>query len=144
MTRYDGLPADLIPVLQDIQDSYNYLPKDELKVVAERLNVPLTQIYSVATFYKGFSLNPKGKHHIAVCTGSSCHLHGGQLLLESVSRRLDVESGEATADLQLSLEKVKCLGQCNQAPLMKIDQDYHFKVQIDRLTKLLKPYRKPK
>ena len=77
MSRYEGVAADLIPVLQDIQDEFNYLPKDELKIVAGGLNVPLTRVYSVATFYKGFSLEPRGVHHVQVCRGTTCHLHGG-------------------------------------------------------------------
>jgi NADH-quinone oxidoreductase subunit E len=91
LNRFEGDPTDLIPVLQEIQDNYNYLPKDELKVVAQRLNVPLTQIYSVATFYKMFSLVPKGRHQLRVCLGTTCHLKGGKRLVESVGNRLGVE-----------------------------------------------------
>ena len=80
-------------MLQDIQDEFNYLPKDELKMVAGRLNVPLTQVYSVATFFKMFSLEPKGRHQIRVCLGTACHLRGGQRLVETVARRLGVEPG---------------------------------------------------
>ncbi len=93
LSRYEGGAADLIPVLQDIQDEFNYLPKDELKVVAGRLQVPLTQVYSVATFFKMFSLEPKGKHQIRVCLGTACHLRGGQRLVEAVSRRLTWSRG---------------------------------------------------
>ena len=78
LTRYEASSANLIPVLQDIQDEFNYLPKDELKVVAGRLQVPLTQVYSVATFFKMFSLEPKGRHQVRVCLGTACHLRGGQ------------------------------------------------------------------
>ncbi len=101
LARYEGQPANLIPVLQEIQDEFNYLPKDELKVVADRLQVPLTQVYSVATFFKMFSLEPKGRHQVRVCLGTACHLRGGQRLVETVSRRLGVEVGHATEDLQL-------------------------------------------
>ena len=96
LTRYEASSANLIPVLQDIQDEFNYLPKDELKVVAGRLQVPLTQVYSVATFFKMFSLEPKGRHQIRVCLGTACHLRGGGRLVETVSRRLGVETGHAT------------------------------------------------
>jgi NADH-quinone oxidoreductase subunit E len=82
LSRYEGVAADLIPVLQDIQDEFNYLPKDELKLVAGRLQVPLTRVYSVATFFKMFSLEPRGKHLIRVCLGTACHLRGGQRLVE--------------------------------------------------------------
>ncbi len=93
LSRYDCQPADLIPVLQDIQDTYNYLPQEELQVVAARLQVPLSQVYSVATFFKMFSLVPKGKHICRVCLGTTCHLKGGQRLLEAISHRLGVEPG---------------------------------------------------
>jgi NADH:ubiquinone oxidoreductase subunit E len=142
LAGYDGLPADLIPVLQEIQDNYNYLPKDELKVVAERLNIPLTQIYSVATFYKMFSLIPKGKHVCRVCLGTTCHLKGGQRLAESVSHRLGVDIGYTTKDMNFTLETVGCLGSCAQAPVMMIDDTYFARVTVDKVPKILKPFQK--
>jgi NADH:ubiquinone oxidoreductase subunit E len=142
LSRFDGLPADLISVLQEIQDSYNYLPKDELKVVAERLNIPLTQIYSVATFFKMFSLIPKGKHVCRVCLGTTCHLKGGQRLAEAVSHRLGVDIGYTTKDMNFTLETVGCLGSCAQAPVMMIDDTYHARVTVDKVPKILKPYQK--
>jgi NADH:ubiquinone oxidoreductase subunit E len=142
LTRYDGGTADLIPVLQDIQDEFHYLPKDELKVVAGRLAVPLTQVYSVATFFKMFSLEPKGKHQIRVCLGTACHLRGGQRLVEAVSRRLDVQPGRATEDLKFSLETVGCLGSCAQAPLMMVDNKYFGRMAVDKVAKVLKPFKK--
>jgi NADH:ubiquinone oxidoreductase subunit E len=142
LSRYDGLPADVIPVLQEIQDSYNYLPKDELKVVAQRLQVPLTQIYSVATFYKMFSLVPKGKHVCRVCLGTTCHLKGGQRLAESVSHRLGVDIGYTTKDMNFTLETVGCLGSCAQAPVMMIDATYFARVTVDKVPKILKPFQK--
>jgi NADH:ubiquinone oxidoreductase subunit E len=144
MSRYEGVAADLIPVLQDIQDEFNYLPEDELKVVAQRLNVPLTRVYSVATFYKGFSLEPGGVHYVQVCQGSTCHLHGSQRLQEGVIRRLGIEPGQTTRDGQFSLEKVKCVGKCGAAPVLAVDQDYFGEVGVDTLTKIIKTYRKPK
>lgn len=142
LTRYEPSSANLIPVLQDIQDEFNYLPKDELKVVSGRLQVPLTQVYSVATFFKMFSLEPKGRHQVRVCLGTACHLRGGQRLMETVSRRLGVETGHATEDLQFSLETVGCLGSCAQAPLMMIDDKYFGRMAVDKVPKILKPYKK--
>ncbi len=142
LTRYEGEGTDLIPVLQDIQDSYNYLPKDELKVVATRLNVPLTQIYSVATFYTMFSLVPKGDHQLKVCLGTTCHLRGGQRLVDSVSSRLGCEVGYTTKDGGFSLETVGCLGSCAQAPVMMIDDKYYARVTVDKVPKILKLYQK--
>ncbi len=142
LSRYDAAGASLIPVLQDIQDVYSYLPKDELKMVADRLQVPLTQVYSVATFFKMFSLEPKGKHQIRVCLGTACHLRGGQRLVETVSRRLAVEVGKATEDMQFSLETVGCLGSCAQAPLMMIDDKYFGRMAVDKVPRILKLYKK--
>ncbi|MDD3581583.1 MAG: NADH-quinone oxidoreductase subunit NuoE [Desulfobacca sp.] len=141
LTQYEGYPQDLIPILQDIQDQYHYLPKDELKVVAQRLNVPLTKVYSVATFYKMFSLVPKGRHELRVCLGTTCHLKGGQRLLESVSSHLGIEPGYTTADMQFSLETVGCLGSCAQAPVMMVDDKYYARMTIDKVTKVLKLYK---
>jgi NADH-quinone oxidoreductase subunit E len=144
MSRYEGVAADLIPVLQDIQEEFNYLPQEELKIVAGRLQVPLTQVYSVATFYKGFSLEPRGVHHVQICQGTTCHLHGSPRLQEGVIRRLGIAPGETTSDGQFSLERVKCVGKCGAAPVLAVDQDYFGEVGVDTLTKILKPYRKPK
>ena len=142
LARYESQPANLIPVLQEIQDEFNYLPKDELKVVADRLQVPLTQVYSVATFFKMFSLEPKGRHQVRVCLGTACHLRGGQRLVETVSRRLGVDVGHATEDLQFSLETVGCLGSCAQAPLMMVDDKYFGRMAVDKVPKILKLYKK--
>jgi NADH-quinone oxidoreductase subunit E len=145
LSRYEAEPSNLIPVLHDIQDEYHYLPKEELKVVAHRLKVPLTQVYSVATFYKGFSLEPEGVYHVRVCLGTACHLHGSQRLQEGVVRRLGVSPGQTTPDGQFSLESVKCVGKCGAAPVLAVDQDYFGEVGVDTLTnKVLKHYRKPK
>jgi NADH:ubiquinone oxidoreductase subunit E len=144
MSRYEGVAADLIPVLQDIQEEFNYLPQDELKTVAGWLKVPLTRVYSVATFYKGFSLEPRGVHQVQVCQGTTCHLHGSPRLQEGVIRRLGIEPGQTSSDGQFSLERVKCVGKCGAAPVLAVDQDYFGEVGVDTLTKILKPYRKPK
>ena len=142
LSKYEGEGTDLIPMLQDIQDSYNYLPKDEIKVVATRLNVPLTQIYSIATFYKMFSLIPKGDHQLKVCLGTTCHLRGGQRLVDSLSSRLGCEVGYTTKGGDYSLETVGCLGSCAQAPVMMIDETYYARVTIDKVPKILKKYQK--
>ncbi len=140
LSRYEGETHDLIPVLQDVQDAYGFLPKEEVKVVAKRLNVPLTQVYSVATFYKMFSLIPKGKHQLKVCLGTTCHLKGGQRLVDSLGSRLGVEVGYTSKDGQFSLETVGCLGSCAQAPVMMINEKYYARVTVDKVPKILKQY----
>lgn len=144
LSRYEGEASNLIPVLHDLMDEYHYLPKEELQEVARRLNVPLTQVYSVATFYKGFSLEPRGVHHVRVCQGTACHLHGATRLQEGVVRRLSLSPDQTTPDGQFSLELVKCVGKCGAAPVLAVDQDYFGEVGVDTLTRLLKPFRKPK
>ncbi len=142
LSKYEGESTDLIPVLQDMMDSYNYLPKDELKMVAERLNVPLTQIYSVATFYTMFSLVPKGDHQLKVCLGTACHLRGGESLVNSLATRLGCKVGHTTEDGSFSLETVGCLGTCAQAPVMMIDDKYFARVTVSKVPKILKLYQK--
>ena len=141
LARYESQPANLIPVLQEIQDEFNYLPKDELKMVADRLQVPLTQVYSVATFFKMFSLEPKGRHQVRVCLGTACHLRGGQRLLENFERTLSAKAGETTADGKFTLETVNCLGACALAPLVRVDQKNYGKMSGDRIAKIIKEYR---
>ena len=141
LSHYECEPRDLIPIMQDIQDSYSYLPKDELQEVAQRLKVPLTQIFSVATFFKMFSLVPKGRHQVKVCLGTTCHLRGGGRLVESLSNRLGVEPGYTTKDMQFSLETVGCLGSCAQAPVMMIDDKYFGRSSVDKVPKILKLYK---
>jgi NADH-quinone oxidoreductase subunit E len=144
LARYEGQPASLIPVLQDIQDEFNYLPKEELQAVAQRLQVPLTQVYSVVTFFKMFSLIPKGRHLIRICLGTACHLRGGVRLAESFSRRLGIDIEGTTDDFQFSLETVRCLGSCTQAPVAMVDQRYFGQLSVDQVPKVLRRYEKPK
>ncbi len=173
LSRYPGEPSDLMDILHELQEEHGFLPREELKDVARRLNLPLTRVFSVATFYKGFSLEPlpevdrrlgdphtqysslaasnpgvtlapKGEHRIRVCLGTACHLQGGDRLLEAVSRRLNLAPGKATADRRFSLEKVKCLGNCDKAPLLVVDRDNYTRVGVERVTKILKTYRQPK
>jgi NADH:ubiquinone oxidoreductase subunit E len=144
LSGYEAEPGNLIPVLHELQDEYHYLPKEALQVVAGRLNVPLTQVYSVATFYKGFSLEPRGVHQVRVCQGTACHLHGGLRLQEGVVRRLGIQPDHTTADGQFSLESVKCVGKCGAAPVLAVDQDYFGEVGVETLSRILKPFRKPK
>jgi NADH-quinone oxidoreductase E subunit len=140
LSRYEGEPYDLIPVLQEIQDGYGFLPKEEVKAVAKRLHVPVTQAYSVATFYKMFSLVPKGRNQLKVCLGTTCHLKGGNRLVDSLESRLGVEVGYTSKDGEFSLETVGCLGSCAQAPVMMINDKYYARVTADRVPKILKLY----
>lgn len=122
--KYQEKRTALISILHDVQDRYKYLPDEALKMVASRLHMDITQIYGVATFYKSFSLVPKGKHSITLCLGTACHVRGGPKILRELKNLLDVEPGQTTADRQFSLNVVNCLGVCAIGPVMMVDQKF--------------------
>jgi NADH:ubiquinone oxidoreductase subunit E len=134
--------ASLIPVLQDVQDKYNYLPEDALRIVSELLCIPLVEVYCLATFYKSFSLTPRGKHLINVCLGTACHVRGAPRILEEVKRRLGIAEGETTEDKEYTLETVNCLGACALGPVVVVDDVYHGQMTIRKVSSLLKKLRK--
>lgn len=114
-----------IALLQDVQQAYGYLPRPALDLIARELLLPETQLYGLATFYKAFSLKPRGRHLITVCMGTTCHVRGAPKLLDAIERTLGCSCGETTGDDRFSLEKVNCVGACARAPLMVIDGHPH-------------------
>ena len=139
--KYNAEKSSLIGIFQDIQAEWRYLPREAISRVVGRLGIPVTQAYMVATFYKSFSLVPRGEHEIHVCLGTACHLRGGQRLVENFERILKVKAGETTADMKFTLETVNCLGACALAPLVRVDQKNYGKMSGDRITKIIKEYR---
>ncbi len=139
--KYNAEKSWLIGIFQDIQQEWRYLPREAMMRVAERLGIPITQAYMVATFYKSFSLVPRGEHEIHVCLGTACHLRGGQRLIENFERALDVKAGGTTADMKFTLETVNCLGACALAPLVRVDQKNYGKMTGDKIPKIIKEYR---
>ncbi len=131
----------LIPVLQDIQSYYNYLPEEIFDEVSQKLNIPLIDVYGVATFYKSFSLTPKGKYIITVCTGTACHVRGGQRIADRISRELEIKPGETTPDMNFTLETVNCLGCCAIGPIVMIDGEYYGQMTIQKAISLLNEYK---
>ena len=127
----------LIPVLQDIQSHYNYLPEEIFDEVSRKMNIPLIDVYGVATFYKSFSLTPKGKHIITVCLGTACHVRGGQRIAERIARELEIEPGETTPDMNFTLETVNCLGACALGPVVVVNGEYHGQMTIQKAISLL-------
>jgi NADH-quinone oxidoreductase subunit E len=119
-----GRRGALIQVLLDIQDRFHWLPPEVLEHVADALGVPLVQVYGVATFYKSFSLSPRGRHTCIVCMGTACHVRGGGAVLEQFERKLGITAGQTTADGKYTLERVNCLGACALAPLAVVDGRY--------------------
>jgi len=130
----------LIGILQDIQSRMNHLPRKALIQVAKSLDLPVTSVYEVATFYKAFSLEPRGKHTIQVCLGTACHVRGGARVLDYLENRLEVKSGGTTKDLGFTLESVNCLGACALGPIMMIDKRYHGKINTNKIEPILKKY----
>jgi len=133
--------AGLISILEDIQSEYSYLPEEALKIVAQKTGRSLVDIYGVATFYKAFSLKPRGKHLISVCLGTACHVRGGQSIASELQRQLGIRAGETTPDHLITLETVNCLGACALAPLVRVDQRNYGKFTADRIQKIVKEYR---
>jgi NADH-quinone oxidoreductase subunit E len=132
--------ASLIGILQDIQATMNFLPRKALLQISKSIGVPLTDIYEVATFYKAFSLEPKGKHTIQVCLGTACHVRGGQRVLDYLENRLEVKAGGTTRDLSFTLESVNCLGACALGPIMVIDHKYYGHIHANKIDSILKKY----
>ncbi|MCX7785342.1 MAG: NADH-quinone oxidoreductase subunit NuoE [candidate division WOR-3 bacterium] len=137
---YGNKRSALIAILQDIQDMFHYLPESALCEVAKRLNIPLSEVYSVATFFRAFSLVPRGKHTCTVCMGTACHVRGAPRILEEFERRLNIKAGETTPDRQFSLESVNCLGCCAIGPVVVIDKDYYGQMNTNRVPKLIQQY----
>lgn len=140
LSKYPQDPSYIIQVLLDIQNELYYLPRDVIEQVSKRLHVPMSRSYHLATFYKAFSLKPKGKYPIAVCTGTACHVQGAVKILEQIERELKIKEGETTADKKFSVESVRCLGCCGLAPVVTVGKNLHGKVPVSKVTKILKQY----
>lgn len=140
--KYGSDTHAVVAILQDIQEEFNYLPKDVLMKLSEEINVPLSRILSVATFYKAFSLTPKGKYPINVCLGTACHVRGGARVMEKIERELGIKRGETSEDLNFSLDEVRCLGCCGLAPVMMVGKDIHGKLSASKAVSILDQYKK--
>ena len=140
LQRHPKDQSSIIQVLLDIQNELYYLPRDVLDYVSDYLDVPLSRTYGLATFYKAFSLKPKGKFPIAVCTGTACHVQGAVNILEQIERELKVKEGETTPDKKFSVETVRCLGCCGLAPVVTVGKNLHGKVPMSKISKILKQY----
>ncbi len=141
--QFRTLPGALIPVLHEIQDLYGYLPEEALQVVSRELEMPMAEIYGVATFYSFFSLEPKGEHVIHVCMGTACYIKGAQGVLDRLSQELDVPVQGTTADGKFTLEATRCLGACGLAPVMTIGEKVHGRLTPGEIPKILKQMRTP-
>ncbi len=140
MERYGRDSGFLIPMLQDLQHDLGYLPREALEAVAEALDVPLSQCYSVATFYRSLTLRPRGKHLITLCLGTVCYLKGGKELGERIERELGVGPGGTTEDGLFTFQPVNCLGACALAPVMVVDETYYERVKVSQVRDILAGY----
>jgi NADH:ubiquinone oxidoreductase subunit E len=133
-------PTDLIPLLQEIQDSYGYLPPPVLKEVSRRTGIPASRMYGVITFYSQFCLKPRGRHTIRACRGTACHVRGARSVAEAISRQLGIGEGETTPDSVFTFETVACLGTCFLAPAMMVDSDYYGLLTPNKIRSILGRY----
>lgn len=127
-------------MLQDLQKEYGYIPKEKLLELSQYLDIPLSKLYSMATFYKALSLTPKGKNTIKVCDGTACHIRSSKSLLDEIENSLGIKPGETTKDGKFSLEIVNCLGSCAIAPVMVINDKYYGKLTSSKVREILKEY----
>jgi NADH:ubiquinone oxidoreductase subunit E len=141
ITTYQGHRGSLIPVLQEIQDYYGYLPVEVQEIIAQGLRVPASEVYGVVTFYNFFTMVPRGRHTIKVCMGTACYVRGGKKILDRLERDLGVPVGGATEDLRFSLDVVRCLGACGLAPTMMVDNDVHQRLKPTKLDDVLQSYK---
>jgi NADH-quinone oxidoreductase subunit E len=140
----DGYPAEMcyaLAIMQDLQQRYNYVPRESLEIIAGHIGGSVAHLYAMATFYKALSLKPKGRHIIKVCDGTACHLHGALNLVDGVKRELGIEPGETTADGEFSLETVNCLGSCAIAPVLVVGENFHGLVTPEKLPRILAQYK---
>jgi len=134
--------SNLIPLLQDVQEVYGYLPEGTLKEIAVHVNMPLSGVYGVATFYNQFRLTPLGKNVIRVCRGTACHVKNSANILAALENELGVCAGSTTRDKVFTLETVACIGACSIAPVVNINDEYYGRVTIKEIPKILNKYRK--
>ena len=131
----------IITLLEEIQKKYSYLPEESLRVVSEATGHSLVDLYGVATFYKLFSLKPRGKHLLLACSGTACHVRGGPGIAQEIRRQLGIQAGEITPDGEISFETVNCLGACALGPVMVIDKKYYGKINTHKIESVLEKYR---
>jgi NADH-quinone oxidoreductase subunit E len=138
--KYAGEEGVLIQLLLDVQMELNWVPKEVIQRISDRLQVPLSQIYRVASFYKSMSLKPRGRHLVNVCLGTACQVRGSPRLMDRIKEVLGINPGETTQDMKFTLERVNCLGCCALGPVMVVDGEYHGKIMPAKAEEILKSY----
>jgi NADH-quinone oxidoreductase subunit E len=142
LSKYQGTEGALIPILQEAQEVYGYLPEEVLNAIGKQLHMSMSRIYGVVTFYAQFYTSPRGRYTVRVCRGTACHVRGGRSILSVVKENLGIGEGETTRDFMFSLETVACLGTCFLAPVMMIDRNYYGKLIPQRVPSIIRSYEK--
>ena len=139
--RYEGEEGVLIQLLLDLQSEFNWIPREVIARISERLHIPKSQIYRIASFYKAMSLSPVGRHVIQVCLGTACQVRGAPRIMDRVKESLGIEEEETTQDMRFTLRRVNCLGCCAMGPVVVVDGDYHGKVTPSEVEDILQSYK---
>ncbi len=134
---YEDKKEQILSLLQDVQAEFNYLPRDVLIMVSQKLDIPLSRVFSLATFFKAFSLKPRGRHLVTVCCGTACHVRGSQRLVDKMARDHKVKPGDMTTDGRFSFETANCLGCCALGPVVVVDGKYQSQVNPEKLERVL-------
>jgi NADH:ubiquinone oxidoreductase subunit E len=138
--RYRGKPGGLIPVLEEAQVALEYLPVSVQKRIAKGLNLPLSRVYGVVTFYSFFTMTPRGRHTVRVCLGTACYVRGGKAIAETLAKTFGVKEGETTPDRRFTFESVRCLGACGLGPVVVIDDEVHGRMKPGKIKDILNQY----
>lgn len=141
LDHYRDQKGALIPVLQEAQNIYGYLPKDVLQRIARELRIPFSKVFGVCTFYAQFHLKPRGRNIIRVCLGTACHVRGGEKIFQAAQENLGVEPGGTTEDLRFTLETVACIGACGLSPCMMVNEDTHGRLMPKKVGEILEGYK---
>lgn len=136
LASYEGKSEELIPILQDVQEEFSYLPEEAMRRIAQFAGIPASKVYAVATFYAQFRFTPRGRNHVMVCRGTACHVSGAPRVLEDVEDALGIKEGETSADLEYSLETVACIGACSLAPCLMINKVVEAKMTKQKIADL--------
>ena len=138
--KHKGKPGGLIPVLEEAQVALEYLPIAVQKKIALELNLPLSRVYGVVTFYSFFTMTPRGKHTVRVCLGTACYVRGGKAISETLEKEFGISAGETTPDRMFTLETIRCLGACGLGPVVVVDEEVHGRVKPSKVKEILSQY----
>lgn len=138
LSKFPETKGNLIGILHEIQNEFRYLPKEELQYLSKKIEIPMTQIYSIANFYNRFSLTPTGEHELCICLGTACHVKGGQDLFKQAKKELKVDEGETTEDMKFTLKVLRCIGACSLAPAIMVDEETYSEMTPNSIKELIK------